>query len=71
MVEEHFNANHDHDRTFQPDLEDLPPSESEEVRSEVDKVDSVESTLGARIVARAWCDQKFKETLLVDATNKL
>ena len=88
QMNEYHDHNHDHDRTFQPDLEDFPPSESElmaeairtlliekgifeaeEVRSEVDKVDSVESTLGARIVARAWCDQKFKETLLVDATK--
>src|SRR5690606_32693251 len=70
---------HPHDRTFQPDIEDSPPGDSEllaealrqiliekgvltadEIRAEVEKVDSVAPSLGGRIVARAWTDSAFK-----------
>lgn len=79
---------HPHDRTFQPDIEDSPPGDSEllaealrqiliekgvltadEIRAEVEKVDSVAPSLGGRIVARAWTDPAFKARLLANGTE--
>ncbi len=42
---------------------------AEEVRKEIEKVDSVEPSLGGRIVARAWTDPAFKARLLESGTE--
>ena len=42
---------------------------AEEVRKEIEKVDSVEPSLGGRIVARAWIDPAFKARLLESGTQ--
>ncbi|MBK19627.1 MAG: nitrile hydratase subunit alpha [Rhodospirillaceae bacterium] len=42
---------------------------AEEVRAAVEQIDSVEASLGGRIVARAWCDSDFKERLLENGTE--
>ena len=42
---------------------------AEEIRKEIEKVDSVEPSLGGRIVARAWTDSAFKARLLESGTQ--
>ena len=41
---------------------------AEEIRAEVEKVDSVAPSLGGRIVARAWTDPAFRARLLENGT---
>ena len=39
---------------------------ADEIRREIDNLDSRTPALGARVVARAWCDPEFKSRLLAD-----
>jgi nitrile hydratase len=41
----------------------------DEIRATIEKIDSVEPSLGGRIVARAWCDADFKARLLANGTE--
>ena len=40
---------------------------AEEIRAQIELMDSRTPAIGARIVARAWCDPAFKARLLADA----
>jgi nitrile hydratase len=41
----------------------------DEIRAELERLDSVEPALGGRIVARAWTDPDFRKRLLADGTE--
>ena len=74
---------HDHARTFQPDIEDSPFGRyqvmaeavgellmekgvftADQLRAELERIDSRSPAEGAKLVARAWCDPAFKAQLL-------
>jgi nitrile hydratase alpha subunit len=42
---------------------------ADEIRAELERLDSVEPSLGGRIVARAWADPAFKARLLENGTK--
>jgi nitrile hydratase alpha subunit len=79
---------HDHERTFQPDIEDSPFSHyqlmsealgdllmekdiftADELREQLEVIDSRTPAAGAQIVARAWTEPAFKERLLEDVVE--
>ena len=42
--------------------------DANEIRATIEAIDAVTPALGARVVARAWCDPEFKRRLLSDGT---
>jgi nitrile hydratase len=76
---------HDHDRTFQPDIEDSPFGHyqimaeavgellmekgvfsADQLREQLETIDSRSPAEGAKVVARAWSDPDFKARLMAD-----
>ena len=42
--------------------------DANEIRATIEAIDAVTPALGARVVARAWCDPEFKRRLLADGS---
>ena len=41
---------------------------ADEIRAMIESIDAVTPALGAKVVARAWCDDEFKQRLLADGS---
>ena len=82
MAEERETHEHDHDLTFQPDIEDTEPSRyelmtyairellmekghltPEELRAAQEKVESLQKSDGAAVIAKAWADSRNSEAV--------